>query len=214
MAVMENLPQIVELVMTQLTLKAAIKTWGSQATTAAEAEMKQLHWQNSSKPVRWNKLTEKQKAAVLELHIFLTQKRTGKIKGSTIAGGNKKRNYIEKEDASSPTVAMESVILTVIIDVMEQRDTAIIDVPKVFIQTVVKDKSKCVIIQIQGMLVDILVKITPEVYKSFVTANEKGQKQILVECLNALYGMMVASLLYYQKFTNRLKEKRVQGESV
>jgi hypothetical protein len=57
------------------------------------------------------------------------------------------------------------------------------------------------------MLVDILVKIAPEVYKSYVTVNKKGEKQILVECLNALYGTMVASLLYYNKFTNSLKEK-------
>ena len=57
------------------------------------------------------------------------------------------------------------------------------------------------------MLVDIMVKIVLEVYESFVTVNKKGQKQILVECLNALYGMMVASLLYYQKFTNSLKKK-------
>jgi hypothetical protein len=165
--------------MTQLTLKAAIKTWGSKATTAAEAEMKQLHWRNSFKPVRWSELTGTQKAAVLESHIFLTQKRTGEIKGRTVAGGNKQRDYIEKEDASSPTVATESVMLTAIIDAMERRDTAIIDIPNAFIQTVVEDKSKRVIIRIRGMLVDILVKIAPEVYKSYVTVDKKGQKQIM-----------------------------------
>ena len=72
---------------------------------------------------------------------------------------------------------------------------------------VVEDKSKRVIIRIRGMLVDILVKIVPEVYESFVTVDKKGQQKKLVECLNALYGTMVASLLYYQKFTNSLKEK-------
>jgi hypothetical protein len=46
----KNLPQIVELVLTQMTLKAGIKMWGSKATNAAEAEMKQLHWRNSFKP--------------------------------------------------------------------------------------------------------------------------------------------------------------------
>ena len=35
--------------------------------------------------------------------------------------------------------------------------------------------------------------------------DRKGNKQILVECLNALYGTMVASLLYYEKFTKSLK---------
>ena len=46
--------------------------------------------------------------------------------------------------------------------------------------------------------------IAPDVYKDYVTVNNKGEKQILVECLNALYGTMMASLLYYEKFTTRL----------
>ena len=41
-----NEPQVVEMIFTQLTLKAAIKTWGNEAKVAAESEMKQLHWRN------------------------------------------------------------------------------------------------------------------------------------------------------------------------
>ena len=54
---------------------------------------------------------------------------------------------------------------------------------------------------------DILVKIAPDDYKEYVTINKKGEKQILVECLNALYGTMMASLLYYEKFTTRLEKE-------
>jgi hypothetical protein len=168
--------------------------------------MKQLHWRNSFRPARYQELSEKQKQTILESHIFMKQKRTGEIKGRTVAGGNKQRGYINKEESSSPTVATESVLLTSIVDAIEERRTAIIDVPNAFIQTVVEDKSKRVIIRIRGMLVDILVKIAPEVYGPFVTTDRKGNKQILVECLNALYGTMVASLLYYQKFTTSLKD--------
>ena len=78
------------------------------------------------------------------------------------------------------------------------------DIPNAFIQTEVTDKNKQVIVRICGMLVDILVKIAPDVYKDYITVNNKGEKQILVECLNALYGTMMASLLYYEKFTTRL----------
>ena len=78
-------PQILEMVLTQLTLKAAIKLWGNDATSAAEAEMKQLHWRNTFKPVHWIELTAKQKETILESHIFLTKKRTGEIKGRTVA---------------------------------------------------------------------------------------------------------------------------------
>jgi hypothetical protein len=45
------------------------------------------------------------------------------------------------------------------------------------------------------MLVDILAKIAPGFYRDYVKVNNKGEKQILVECLNALYGTMMASLL-------------------
>lgn len=57
------------------------------------------------------------------------------------------------------------------------------------------------------MLVDLLVEIVPDVYSDYVTTGKNGTKQLLVECLNALYGTMVASLLYYQKFTKSLANK-------
>ena len=187
-------PQIVEMILTQLTLKAAVNKWRKRATTAAEAEMKQLHWQNTFKPVQYLDFTPEQRKTILESHIFLTEKQNGEIKGRTVAGGNKQRGYIEKEDASSPTVATKSVILT-----------SALDVPNAFIQMVVKDKKRRVIIRIRGMLMDILVKLAPEVYEPYVTYDKKGIKQILVECLNAIYGTMVAGLLYYEKFTHSLQ---------
>jgi hypothetical protein len=60
------------------------------------------------------------------------------------------------------------------------------------------------IIKIHGVLVDILVQIAPDVYKSYITTDKKGTEQLLVQCQNALYGTMVASLLYYRKFTKSL----------
>jgi hypothetical protein len=72
---------------------------------------------------------------VLESHMFLKEKRDGSLKGRTVAGGNKQRDYISKEDASSPTVATEAVLLSCIIDAKEGRDVAVIDIPNAFIQT-------------------------------------------------------------------------------
>jgi len=86
---MKHDPRVVEFILTQLTLNAAIKMWGDKAKVTAEAEMKQLHWRNSFRPVRWSELTDKQRQTVLESHIFMKQKRTGEIKGRTVAGGNK-----------------------------------------------------------------------------------------------------------------------------
>jgi len=112
-----------------------------------------------------------------------------------------------KEDASSPTVSNETVILTCVIDADENRDVAIVDIPNAFVQTVVEDEKDRAFIRVRGPLVDILVTIAPDVYGEDVTIGKKGEKQMLVQCLNALYGTMVASILYYKKFVKSLRSK-------
>ena len=138
--------------------------------------------------------------------MFLKEKRDGSIKGRTVAGGNKQRDYISKEDASSPTVATESVLLTCIIDAEEERDVAVIDIPNAFIQTRIEDEKDMATIKLRGVLVDILVEIAPDVYKPYATKDKKGVSQLIVQCQNALYGTMIASLLYYRKFTKSLTD--------
>jgi hypothetical protein len=120
-----------------------------------------------------------------------------------VAGGNKQRGYISKEDASSPTVATESILLTCIIDAEEGRDVAVIDNPNAFVQTRVKDEKDMAFIKIRGVLVDILVEIALDLYQPYVTRDRNGVEQLLVQFQNALYGTMVASLLYYRKFASK-----------
>jgi hypothetical protein len=169
--------------------------------------MKQLHFRETFKPFHWHELTHTQKQSVLESHMFLKEKRDGKLKERTVAGGNKQRDFISKEEASSPTVATESVLLTCIVDAEEGRDVAVIDIPNAFIQTRIEDEKDMVFIKIRGVLVDMLVDITPDAHKSCVSADKKGTKQLLVQCQNTIYGTMVASLLCYRKFCKSLTEK-------
>jgi hypothetical protein len=149
----------VGMIMAQLSMKASIKKWGAEAECTINKEMKQLHWQNSYKLKHWHGLTKKQKEQVLESHIFIKQKRDGKIKAWKVIGGNKQRDYITKEYVSSPTESAEAVMLTCIIDAAEDRDIVVVDIPNAFAQTVVskEDAEHHVIVHIRGPLVDILV---------------------------------------------------------
>jgi hypothetical protein len=76
----ESDPAIFKLVMTQISLKNAIKLWGEDARSAAQSEIKQLHWIDSFQPIHRRDLTEKEKAMILESHMFVIKKRDGKIK--------------------------------------------------------------------------------------------------------------------------------------
>jgi hypothetical protein len=199
-------PDIVAAITTQLSLKAGLKEWGEEAFMAAQSEMKQLHFRNTFKPKQWRELSQVQRQKVLESHMFIKKKRDRNIKGRTVAGGNKQRDYISKEDASSPAVATESVLLSRIIDAKEERDVAVVDIPNAFVQTRVENEKDMAFIKIRGIIVDILVEIAPDIYKSYVSKDKKGLKQLLVQCQNALYDTVVASLLYYRKFVKSLTD--------
>jgi hypothetical protein len=95
---------------------------------------------------------------------------------------------------------------TCVIDADEERDVAVIDIPNAFIQTCIEDEADMAIIKIRGILVDMLLEIAPDVYKDFVTTDKKGNKQLIVQCQNAIYSTMVASLLYYRKFSKSLMD--------
>jgi hypothetical protein len=144
---------------------------------------------------------------ILDLHVFVKKKRSGQIKACKVAGGNKQRDFISKENASSPKVATESVLLTSLVDAQENCNVAIIDIPNAFIQTVVEDNKDKVVMRIRGHMADILVKVALKVYGPYLSTDKQGRKQLLVECLNAIYSTMVASLLYYWKFTRSLKNQ-------
>ena len=56
-------------------------------------------------PQMYESLTPKQRHQYLESLMMLTEKKYGDIEGRMVANGRKKRNYISKEEAISPTIS-------------------------------------------------------------------------------------------------------------
>ena len=110
-----------------------------------------------------------------------------------VVGGNKQRGHIDKTDATSPTNALESVLLTSTIDAKEGRDVAITDIPNAFVTTRI-EKKDIVTVRLRGKLAELMVATAPEIYKKYVSVKLKGELVLYVEALNALYGIMKAAL--------------------
>ena len=104
------------------------------------------------------------------------------MKGHGCADGRSQCTYINKEDASAPTVTIESIMLTCVIDAAEQCDFATINIPGAFMQV---DMDKLIYIKLEGKMVDLLVKIEPKLYRKYVPI-EKGRPILYVE-LKKLY---------------------------
>ena len=74
-----------------------------------------------------------------------------------------------------------------------------------FIQARVQHKKDMAIINIIGVLLDILLGISPDIYDPYFITDRKGVKKLVVQCQNAIYGTMMSSMLYYQKFRKSLE---------
>jgi hypothetical protein len=153
-------------------------------------------------------MSQLEKRRAMESLIFLVEKRDGRIKARTCANGSTQRSYMSKEDAASPTVSTESILLTATIDARQGRDVMTVDIPNAFVQTDIQQKepSERVIMKIRGTLVDMLVEIDPETYADYVVYDYNKEKILYVQVLKALYGMLESSLLFYKKLCKDLIE--------
>jgi hypothetical protein len=120
--------------MTQYPMHKGIKVFGEAGTAAVLEELQQLHERGVIEPRDSDKLSQKEKASALEYLMFLKRKGVEKIKGRGCADGHKHCEHTNKEDACSPTVAIELLVLSCIIDGMENKDVATVDIPGAFMQ--------------------------------------------------------------------------------
>ena len=100
-------------------------------------------------------------------------------------------------------------MLTAIVDAHEGRDVMSADIPNAFSQTklpTTKKGDERVIMKITGVLVDLLVSMSPEVYGPYVMT-DRHRRVLYVQVLRGLYGMLVAALLWYQHFKQDLEEQ-------
>ena len=186
----------------QYMVHKGLKVFGEAGRAAATKEMDQLHRRNCFTPISVKDLTPSERKKAMEALMFLTEKRDKSVKGRMVYNGKPTREWLSREDSASPTAALESIMLTAVIDAHEGRDVMTADIPNAFIQAEMPELNKGnerVIMKITGVLVEMLVQLNPASYGPHVVY-EKGRKVLYVQVLRAIYGMLQAALLWYKKF--------------
>ena len=125
---------------TTYSLQRGVKEFGEQGKQAALKEMKQLHDRECFKPIHKSEVSDIEKKRAMESLLFLVEKRDGSIKARHCANGSTQREYMSREEVSSPTVSTESTLLTSVIEAEEGRDVGTCDIPNAFVQTEVSKK--------------------------------------------------------------------------
>jgi hypothetical protein len=157
--------------MTQHSVKKGLKKFGAAGVSAVLDELQQLHDRQVIEPKGPTEITEEERRAALRYLMFLKEKRCGKIKGRRCADGRKQREYTSKDETSSPTNAIESVMLSCTIDALERRNVATANIPGAFMQT---DMEGTVHMMLEGKMAKLLVKIDPKLYRKYLM-NRNGK---------------------------------------
>jgi len=178
------------------------KKFGKRGNQAAINEFNQLHHRNCFTPIDLSKLMPLEKKKAQAAMMLLSEKKDGTVKGRCVCEGSKTRPYFTKEETTSPTASTEGIFITATINAHEECDVMTADIPNAFIQVSLenlKDGDEEVVMKVTGMLVDLLVKVAPNVTNPFVGL-KNGRKVLYLQVLKALYGMLQAALLWYKKF--------------
>lgn len=167
---------------TLLSLKAGNKRRGKKAKEAMMDELKLL----LSKEVfaQLKNPTREQMETALRIHCFVVEKRDGRIKARAIVGGRTQSRYYE-EETYSPTVKLESIMLSSLIDAYERRDVVTIDIKGAFLKAKVPDDMELVM-KMERVLAELMCELNPD-----FKMDENGV--LYLQCKKALYGHIEAA---------------------
>jgi hypothetical protein len=156
-------------------------------------------------------MTQIERRKAQQALMFLGGKRDRTVKGRMVYNGKPMKEWLSREDSVSPTAALESIMLTAVIDAHEERDVMTCDIPNAFIQALmpkVEDGDERVMMKITGLLVNMLGKLNPELYGPYVVyERDRRNKVLYVQVMRASYGMLEADILWYKKFRGELEQK-------
>ena len=191
--------QVFNFLAEQMSTKRGLQQFGEAGADAIKKELEQLVYRKVMQGRSAGQLTTAQKKAALRYLMFLKQKRCGHIKGRGCADGRKQRLWESKDETSSPTISVEALFTTCLIDAKEGRDIATCDVPGAFMHA---DIDEVIHLRKDGEIAELLLKVDPS-YSKYAT-KEKGKTVIFTELSKALYGTLQAALLFWQNLSGFL----------
>jgi hypothetical protein len=147
-------------------LTAGLRQFGYKGEAAVTKELELFNTYNVFDPVDVRDLTDEDCKNALSLLIFLKAQQKGDIKARSCTNGSVQREHIAKEEDAAPTVSLESVFITSMIDAKEKRKVVSIDIPGAFLHA---NNNDYIIMKMNGMLVELMAWTDPKLYPKYVT---------------------------------------------
>jgi hypothetical protein len=115
-------------------LQKGLKVFGNKGHKASMKEINQLHKRTCFALLKVKEMKHSERKKAQMALMFLTEKRVKSLKGRMVYNAKPAREWLSQEDAASPTAALESILITGVIEAKEERDVMTCDIPNAFIQ--------------------------------------------------------------------------------
>ena len=198
----EHTNQVFNFLTDQMSAKAVLKEFGEKGAASIMQELEQLLYRKVIVGQKASSLTSSQQKAALQYLIFLKEKHCGKVKAWGCANGHKQCLYKTKDETSSPTMNVEALFITCLIDAMEGREVMTCDIPGAFMRS---EMDELIHMKLEGEIALLLIRLDPS-YKQFLTY-QHGKPVTYTELNKALYGTLQAALLFWWNLSVFLIEK-------
>ncbi len=100
---------------------------------------------------------------------------------------------------------MELVFIMDVMDAHEGRDGACFDIPVAFLHS---DSDKDITMILKGRLLELMVQVTSNLYRKYVTVDRKGMAILYVKMQKAMNGLLTSAFLFYRKLVVDLENSR------
>ena len=188
-------------VFTQMTARPGIKKHGQASRDVLTAEFAQLDYKGAYKPIHAKDLTETQQNSALRIINLIKEKWNGRLKGRSVADRRPQRALYTKDETSSPTATPESILLTALVDAVEDRHVVVADITGAYLNANMDD---FVLIRLSGDDIDMMCNAN-SAYEKFVNNNNR-RKNLFLQLKKALYVCGKSALLWYRLFCDTLQD--------
>ncbi len=168
-----------------LSVNAGLKRWGDRAKEALMDELKLFLKENVFEKL--NEPSDNQNKLALRMHCFIGEKRDGRIKERAVADGRTQEKYME-EETYLPTVRLESIMLSTLIDAYEKRHVRTVDIKGAFLKAKVPDDLE-LIVKMEGDLAILMNQLCDD-----FKIDQYGM--MYLKCVKGLYGHVEAARLF------------------
>ena len=110
---------------------------------------------------------------------------------------------MDKDSVSTPTVATEDLLLIYVIDTMQQRDVATVDISGAFMQSDIEGDN--VHVKLEEKMAELFVKLDPKLYRKYIH-DKNGRTVMYAKLKKAIYGTLQAAMLFWNKLSGCLEE--------